>query len=436
MLDEAELGERCAAVMKDARQEWMRLRNLQRHIDGKVLRTWMPDGADAEYKDLLNKSGGPWLGFSRDAIAQGCRINGYANEDIWNRVWRANGMDGRQGVSTKEAVGLGKSFLMLLPADGDQGVVMRPMSAHNTFAVYADPWDDFPEFVLYRVGATKHGPTFWNSQWYAFDSEGSYRFDGSPSTPQNLRPAPHGLDFAPVVRISNSLASEGEPQSSVEPGIPIYKRIVDATFALQMIQRYGAFPQKWGAGGTLGEVRVAIDSLIHAPGEAGETVRFGTFEAADPTKMVAALEAHVKHLAAVLQVPPHYLLGAVVNMSAEGIAAAESGYHRNIGDRRDALGEGYELALRTGARILGESAAASALTDQVSWANVQSWSLSQVSDALSKLLPEGADPARLFQMLPGWSRQDALDSADSARVAQAVRMAAREQRALSAAPLD
>lgn len=410
MLEATGLGEKCAEAMKDARQEWMRLRLLQRHIDGKVLKTWMPEGADAEYRDLLNKSGGPWLGFSRDAIAQGCIINGYENEDVWARVWRANGMDGRQGVSTKEAVGLGKSFLMLLPSS-DGGVVMRPMSAHNTYAIYTDPWDEFPEFVLYRIGATKSGPKFWESQWYAFDLEASYRFDGSPARPQNVDASPHDLGFTPIVRISNTLASEGEPLSSVEPGIPIYKRIVDATFALQMIQRYGAFPQKWGAGGTLGEVRVAVDSLIHAPGENGEAVRFGTFEAADPTKMVAALEAHVKHLAAVLQVPPHYLLGAVVNMSAEGIAAAESGYHRNIGDRRAALGEGYELALRTGARILGDDAAAGALTDAVSWANVQSWSLAQVSDAISKLDVVGADLGRLFQMLPGWSRQDALESA-------------------------
>ena len=413
MLDASALGERCGEVMKDARQEWMRLHNLQRHIDGKVLKTWMPQGADAEYRDLLNKSGGPWLGFSRDAIAQGCRINGYANERVWEQVWRANGMDGRQGVTTKQAVGLGKSFLMLLPADGG-GVVMRPMSAHNTYAVYTDPWDPYPEFVLYRIGPTKRGPQFWDSQWYAFDQEASYRFTGSPSTPKDLEVTPHGLGFTPVVRIANTLASEGEPLSSVEPGIPIYKRIVDATFSLQMLQRYGAFPQKWGAGGTLGEARVAVDSLLHAPGEAGETVRFGTFEAADLTKMVTALEAHVKHLAAVLQVPPHYLLGAVVNMSAEGIAAAESGYHRNIGDRRDALGEGYELALRTGALIIGETDAAAALTDAVSWANVQSWSLAQVTDAISKLDVVGADLARLFQMIPGWSRQDAIEAAEVA----------------------
>lgn len=416
-LNADELGQAAGALMKDARTEWAQRKNLQRHIDGQNLKTWMPNGADAEYRDLLRKSASPWLAFVRDAIAQGCRVSGYSDEVLWELVWRANGMDGRQGVSTREAIGLGKSYVLVLPADGG-GVVVRPMSALKTFAVFADPWDTYPSQVLYRIGPQK--ASFWDSEWYFIDEVASYRFTGSPATPKDIRVSEHGLGFTPVVEISNELTTDAEPRSSVAGAVPIYKRIVDATFTLQMIQRYGAFPQKWMAGGTLGDVRVSVDSMIHAEGDGGETARFGTFEAADPVKIIAALDAHIKHLSAVCQVPPHYLLGAVVNMSAEGIAAAESGYHRNLGERKAALGEGYELVMRTAAAIMGDSSAANDASAHVEWENVSSWSLNQVADAISKLDATQADLAKLYQLIPGWTKSDAIEAAEVAYARRAL----------------
>ena len=61
---------------------------------------------------------------------------------------------------------------------------------------------------------------------------------------------------------------------------------------------------------------------------------------------MSALEAHIRHLAAITQTPPHYLLGSLVNLSAEALAAAESGLQRKIKEKREVLGEGYEQAFR------------------------------------------------------------------------------------------
>lgn len=415
VLNAVELGERCAQLMDPARNEWGRLGALQKHIDGRIVRTWTPDGADSEYRDLLAKAGTPWLAFGRDAIAQGVRASGYSDENVWNKVWLRNGMGGRQGSSTREAVGLGKSYLLLLPAlDGE--VFMRPLSALRTFAVYADPWDEYPAEVLYRVGERKGN--FWDSRWLYVDAEGSYRFSGTPKTPQDVEFIPHGLGITPVVLVPNSMGDEG-PVSSVAHAIPVYKRIVDATFTLQMVQRYGAFPQKWMAGGEIAVdpnsgrplVNASVDSLLHASGESGETARFGSFQAANLTDVVNALEKHIKDLGAVLQVPPFYMLGAVVNMGADGIAATESGYHRNLEERRSSIGEGYELALRTGAMILGDTEASQRWQDHMDWENVSSWSLNQVADAFSKLNVDGVPLERLFQLVPGWSKSDAISAA-------------------------
>lgn len=426
-LDATQIGELIAARKTEIRAEWARLLTLQKRIDGKLVRTWMPDNADAEYRDLFRKASSPWLAFVRDCIAQGLLIDGYSSERVWAEAWQANGMDGRQGAVNREVVGLGKAYGLSLPADGT-GVVMRPLSALRTYAHYTRPWDEYPEWVLTRIG--KQSASFWDSEWLFVDDEAAYWFTGDPGAPLNVRVDVHDLAFTPVVQLSNTLALSGEPESSVEAAVPIYQRVVDATFTLQMVQRYGAFPQKWMAGGELAKdeagnplVRSSVDGLLHASGESGETARFGTFEPADLDKVVAAVDAHIKHLSAVCQVPPHYLLGAVVNMSAEGIAAAESGYFRNVADRQMSIGEGYELWMRTAAAILGDDEAAQATSSQMHWADVSTRSLGQISDAVLKLATVGAPLELLFAMVPGWSKTDVIDAASAVRETRAAQAA-------------
>ena len=417
-LDAVEIAKIAEKLVPAARKEWARVGFIQKRIDGKLNRTWMPDNADLEYKDLLRKASTPWLTFVRDCIAQGCRIDSYSDIRVWREGWQASGMDGRQGQVNREAIGLGYSFLAVLPAEGG-GVTMRPMSSLKTFAEYADPWDEYPAVVLHLLSGSlsKMG----DARWMLVDEDAVHRFSGDPRRPRGLEVAPHGLGFTPIVMISNEFALDGMPASSVAAAIPVYQRIVDATFTLQMLQRYGAFPQKWMAGGELAVdangqplIRSSVDGLFHASGENGESARFGTFASAELGQVVQALDAHIKHLAAVCQVPPHYLLGAIVNMSAEGISAAESGYFRNIADRQDSIGEGYELAMRTAAAILGYPDAADDENSQVHWADASVRSLAQIADAVVKLSTVKAPLEMLFALIPGWSKVDALEASTSA----------------------
>lgn len=437
----SEIGEILTAHKTAMRAEFMRLKLLDKKIRGQYTKTWKPEGADREYNDMQRKAFGPWLEFSRDAIAQGIRIDGYTNQQLWRDAWQANGMDGRQGGINKEAVGLGKSYLLVVPAETVQidnegnplkvadnaRVVMRPMSPLLAYAHYADPWDEFPEWTLYRVGPVKP-VQFWDSRWLFIDDQALYRWDGSaPEPTDDMSIFEHGVvdgdgePYCPVSRISNTLPTYGEPESSVERAIPVYERIVDATFTLEMVQRYGAFPQKYMSGGQVGVdangrplVRSSVDSLIHSTD--AET-KFGSFAAASLSDVVVAVDAHIKHLAAVCQVPPHYLLGAVVNMSAEGIAAAESGYFRNIGERKEAMGEGYELAMRIAGDILDVEINPN--TDEMHFEDVSTRSLAQVTDAIIKLASLKYPLDSLFAMIPGVTQLDAVESARRAVQAQA-----------------
>lgn len=408
----AELGARLDALMKDASVEWARLRTLQRKLEGKNVRTWMPSNADAEYKDIFRKSSSPWPEFAQDVMAQGVSVDGYTDADLFEQAWLRSGMEGRQWIVNRQAIGLGYGYVAVLPHDDPDRVVMRPMSSLKTFAVFANPWDEHPAEVLHLVAGNLQKPD--SQRWLYIDAVEVYDFRGAPKSPGEIKVQEHGLDHVPVSRITGTF--DDEPRSLIAPAFPIYGRIVDGTFTLQMVQRYGAFPQKFMGGGKLGDVRVAVDSLIHAEGEQGENVRFGTFEAADLEKVVKALQEHLIEFFSFLHIPPIYgPVATIANVSAEATATLEAGYFRNIGEIRKPIAEGYDLAFRDAAEMLGRALPAD--SSKVSFSDIQTRSLGQAVDGIQKLatLPKAPPYEMLFALIPGWSAQDAIEAARAAR---------------------
>lgn len=432
-----ELGALMSEFREPMRKEWARLGFLQKRIDGQLLKTWMPEGADAEYRDLLTKASTPWLLYGQNAKAQGCVIDGFSHIDTWEKAWQANGMDGRQVTVNREVIGLGKSFGMALPS-ADGGVVMRPLSAHSTYAHFSDPWDDYPEWALYR--SAKRGKGYWESFWYFFDAEYWYKFKGDPATPQELEHFHHGLGYAPVIPIQNTLNTDGHPSSSVEPAIRTFQRIVDYTFTLSMVMRYGAFPQKWMAGGEIATddngnalMNSSVDGLLHASGDSGESARFGNFQAANIADVVKGLRSALQDLSSILQIPAPYFLGEMVNVGADGIEAAEAAYFRDLNERHEAMSEGYEMWLRTAASILGFEDVAADVTAEVHWLDQRTRSLAQIVDAISKLGPADVPEDMMFALVPGWTKQDVERATKHAQAAKAQRRA--DQKALTLADL-
>ena len=232
-------------------------------------------------------------------------------------------MGGRQSALNEEIVSYGYGYLLSLPSEVKGGVFMRPLSVHSTFSVKEDPWDDQPQYVIHQVRGgrdkDKHLHRF-------FDDEAMYTIHGDLDRPREVQHTEHGLGMNPVTLIQSQYALDGLPGSVVEGGLSTYHRIVDATFTVLMVQRYGAFPQKWMTGGLIGvgpdgkpTINVARDNLLHVE---DELAKFGAFPAEDLDKIVAAKDSHIQDLAALLQIPPHYFLGKVVNLSSDAVAAS------------------------------------------------------------------------------------------------------------------
>lgn len=424
-----EIVDVAASMEKDARPEWRRLNRLTRYSRGKQKLPWLPDNVEAEYRELALKSATNWLDLTLRALTQGMRADGWGDPDgeqprAWVDGWLANGMDARQESFYRAVAVHGYGFLFHLPSDGG-GVWMRPDSADNVHAVWGDD-DEYPERVLRVVEPKK--------RWEVWDDTARHVLVANGRMWRVASSTPHGQDRCPVVRVQHSFDLTGPPRGEIEPVIPVQDRIVDATFTLQMVAKYGAFPQRWIAGLNPGEplrdadgeilrdadgqplmprIQAYVDAILTA---ADPDTKFGSFAAADLGAYVQALEAHIRHLAAVTQTPPHYLLGSLVNLSAEALAAAEAGLLRRQHEVRVVVAEGLEQSLRVVSSMLGDDVMASDLRAAVHWADIESRSLSQTADALLKLGQLGVPLPKLLQMIPGWTSTDVQEAVEAARV--------------------
>jgi HPt (histidine-containing phosphotransfer) domain-containing protein len=411
-------------LLKTARPEWARLRKFVRYSRGRQDLPWLPEGVDSEYRDIAVKSATNWIDLVIRSATEGLIVDGYGDgpdSDLWSSAWQDNGMDARQHALHRAAGTLGYAYLPVLPAEEAGRVWMRPVAATAMFAQFEDEADEFPQYAIREVTAAGRGKP---GRWELYDDEARYLLTGKLGSAQ-VEVLEHGLEVCPVTAMRWSIDLLGHPMGEVEPVISVQDRIVDATFTLQMVAKYGAFPQRWIAGINPGEplrdadgnplldsdgnpimptIKAYIDHIIMG---SDPDTKFGQFAAADLRQYVDALEAHIRHLAAITQTPPHYLLGSLVNLSAEALAAAESGLQRKIREKREVLGEGYEQALRLAAQVLGDEEAANDTSSQVHWQDVESRSLAQTADALLKLGQLGVPPKMLFQMIPGWTQDDA-----------------------------
>lgn len=412
-------------LLEAGRTERVRLRRFMRYARGSQRMPWLPDNVESEYTDLARKSASNWLDLVVRATAQGLYVDGYGDTapatnptmvdqpaSLWDAVWQRNGMDARQHALHRAVLTLGYSHLFVFPAEGG-GVWMRPDAATQVTAVFEDPSDEWPLRVVREVG---------KDRFELYTDEARYTISGK-GQPTVTR-AGHTAGHCPVVEMRASIDLLGRPMGEIEQVIPIQDRIVDATFTLQMVAKYGAFPQRWISGVNMGQplkdddgnvvtdsdgnpifptIKAYIDSIITAT---DPDTKFGQFQAADLKQYVEALEAHIRHLAAITQTPPHYLLGSLVNLSAEALAAAEAGLQRKIAEKRVVLGEGYEQAMRLAAAFLGDDAGAADTSSQVRWRDVESRSLAQTSDALLKLSQLGVPVEILLRQIPGMTQQD------------------------------
>jgi hypothetical protein len=339
--------------------------------------------------------------------------------------WQRNKLDRGQSRTHRAAVAYGTGYAVVTPgAVGGRSVpLVTTRSPRKLLAMY-DENPDYPAYALERPRA-RGGP------WRLYDDELVHRLwlqtGGSDGGAFMRRPdssAPHGLDVCPVVRFSDvedddlddEPASEsvgwpggitdGIVAGQVAPLVPLQDQIDLITFNLLVAQHYTAFRQRWAVG-WLGseELRMAsAASQLWTFEDHPDDLKLGEFSQTELTGYIKSREASLRHAATLSQTPVHELIGELINLSAEALAAAEAGKDRKVDERKTGFGESWEQVFSLVGKLTGDTVPDDA---EVVWRDTSARSFAQVVDGLGKLAQMlQIPPEALWERVPGVTQQD------------------------------
>lgn len=361
-----------------------------------------------------------------DAMTQSMYVDGFRtdleseNNPVW-AAWQRNRLDARQTGIHRAAFAYGASYCVVLP--GDSEPVMRGSSPRNLTALYGnDP--DWPDAAIERLGRSRDG----SSLWRIYDETHSYFVkEGRPAAGSQEREwtfissSEHGAGVTPVVRFLDEedldADDEVEPadrqsdlpilRGQVSPLFSIQDQIDLTTFNLLVAQHYNGFRQRYIVGWTADseeERMKAAASQVWTFDEDADLMKLGEFEQTDLSGYIESREASLRHGATLSQTPVHELVGQLVNMAAEALAAAEAGKDRKVDERQALAGESWEQALWLAGRYKGIEIPDDS---QVRWRDTSAQAFAATVDALGKLAQMlGIPREELWERVPGATPAD------------------------------
>lgn len=407
-----------------------RLERIQAYMKGRPNDIYLPPSAEGslEFDKMRRKAVVNYLRLIVSVMSQGLIVEGYRTATAptqeantgW-RAWQANGLDARQVAVHRSTLTFGVGYATVLPGTqpvtGENMAAIRARSARKLTALYREEADEWPEIALYRVDGRNHR---------LYDEEAEYllaRTSDGVGEWQVVDTREHNAGVCPVVRFADRYQAEGDDfdMGLVEPVMSIQDQINEGRLDLLVAQKFASFRQRWATGLEIPKdpdtgqrvepFKSAVDRLWIAEDEG---VTFGEFSQTDTGPYINAHSREVQDLSAISQVAPQHLLGAMANLSAEALAAAEAGQTRQTQEIQLSVGESWEQTLRLACSLMGDAAAAADFSSSVDWRDVQSRSLAQTVDALGKLAQMLGVPAEiLWEKIPGFT-QDDVDAAKAA----------------------
>lgn len=433
-LSETAVLDTAQTLLKLREAEQPRLAKISAYMRGDASSVYVPKGARQEYRWLLKRAKVNILPLVVTVVAQALYVDGYRpaesdeNADAW-KIWQLNRMDARQHGLHRAALGYGVGYGVVLP--GDPLPVIKARSPRRLTAFYADPVDDeWPEYAIEEMVRNTIKGKIRSVQLY--DDTRRYLLEGEAKNGGKLRlvkTEEHKLQVCPVVRYVNGedLDGDGCVRGEVEPLIEMQDQLNSTTFNLLMAQQYSAFRQRWVTGmappldengSPIEPFNAAVNRLWVA--EDHET-KFGEFGQTDLSGYLKSVEETIRHIATISQTPPHHLLGQMANLSAEALAAAESGLQRKISERKSSFGEAHEQLLRLASLAAGDKRGWEDVSAQVVWRDTEARALASTVDALGKLTQMLGVPAQeLWERVPGVTQTDVTRWKASAKEADAM----------------
>lgn len=376
----------------------------------------IPSSAPIEVKTMARLARVNVCSIVVDTLAQSLFVDGFRSArnaddlEVW-KVWQANKLDARQSGVHRAALAYGTAYEVVLP--GTPVPVIRGASPRNMTVLYGeDP--DWPMWALERLG---------RGSWRLYDDQATYFMGERNGDFEFLETRTHNLGVTPIIRYLDEddldADDDVEPfhqahrndrmpmRGQVAPLVPLQDQIDLTTFGLLVAQHYAAFRQRYIIGWVAEsekELLKAGASQIMTFDEDANEMKIGEFEQTDLRGYIESREASLRHAASLSQTPVHELIGELVNLSAEALAAAEQGHERKKEERKTLFGESREQSLRLAGRIMGVDVPDDA---QVVWRDTSARAFAATVDGLGKLAQMlGIPPEELWERVPGATTQD------------------------------
>lgn len=403
-LDEDSVIEWTKLLLQQRSADSYRLDRIHEYLTDEQRLEWLPRRIPEEVRRIARASRVNMLKFVVRAAVQSMYVDGFRaprqadDVEAWD-IWQRNRMDARQIGIHRAGISYGVSYATVLP--GDPVPVMRGASPRNMTVLYGSD-DDWPRFALEKRR---------NGVWRLFDAEAAYSLEIDDNDPvETIRLVDveeHGAGVTPVIRFRETDDLDDEVIGVVEPLLPLQDQINITTFGLLVAQHYGAFRQRY----ILGWLAESEEQKFQASAsrlwtfeDSPDDVKIGEFGQTDLKGYLDSREASLRHLSTVSQTPAHELLGQLVNLSAEALAAAEASHRRAITEYQTVMGESHEQALGLGGELMGSEPDPLAY---VRWKDTEARSMVQMADALGKLVQMlGVPPQELWERIPGVSQQE------------------------------
>jgi hypothetical protein len=350
-----------------------------------------------------------------------------ADQDAWN-IWQANNLDIGSLIAHTEAVKCGVCNVLVSPPpeDGDEPLITieHPSQSyvfcsydnrHRRLAGIKRYYDEIDEYMyaylylpdlIYRYRSSKKirddlGVPMSEIQWTR----------ASDDDPVGNNP----IGVVSLVPLENAPDLLFGGRSDLEVAMPIQDAVNKLCLDMQVSSEYHAYPQRWAAGwetardadgneipGEQVELRVGQSRFLRA--ESVDT-KFGVFQTGEVDNYIKPIEMYINHLAAVTQTPAYYLKGAMVNLSADALRAADAGLVDRCRHKILSFSEGWEEVMRVAFLAKGDTKRGKSKDAETLWRNPETISLAQTVDAAVKMRGSLTTPLEFCWELMGWSQQ-------------------------------
>ncbi len=357
---------------------------------------------------------------------------GSPDEDA-HTIWSVNDMDLQSKKVHTAASIFGDSYVLVGPIDPVVGfptmtvedprvAIVEPHPLYPTKSVAGlRMWEDI---YLHKVVAVLYMP----DKIYTYIGPSLERTRSEYLTDREMSAALSHGGFDPVAEEDNPLGDvplihfewrpdhNGMSLGESELVLGVQDRINQMVMDRLITAKDQAFAQRFGTGISQVEEKKPGKKngpQVQAPFVLGSSnfwavdspdAKFGQMPAVDFKQMLEAVRDDIADIAAITQTPAHYLMNRFINVSGDTLTQAESGFVAKTKMRMQAMGWGWERAMRVAFRYMSDPKADEAEA-AVIWADPQERKAVESADAASKWVAAGVEIGVVMEVLGPFSAE-------------------------------